>query len=100
MYQYLNNQDDDFRILGIPYHAVVPGFADYPKWGVWGVDPTVMLFNNPVVNMNESVSDFPLWNYGRIWNENLPDESAWLLSLSSALNVKYFIYNKYIDPVL
>jgi len=98
--EYLNNQDDDFRILGIPYHAVVPGFADYPKWGVWGVDPTVMLFNNPVVNMNESVSDFPLWNYGRIWNENLPDESAWLLSLSSALNVKYFIYHKDIDPAI
>lgn len=97
---YVNNQDGDFRLLGIPYHVVVPGFADYKKWGVWGVDPTYRLFNNPVVNMNESVSDFPLWNYGKIWNENLPEESTWLLSLSSALNVRYFIFHKDIEPVI
>lgn len=98
--EYINNQDGDFRLLGIPYHAVVPGFANYPKWGVWGVDPTYMLFNSPVVNMNESVSDFPLWNYGKIWNENLPDESTWLLSFSSTLNVRYLIYHKDIDPTI
>ncbi len=95
----VNKDKENFRILSLPYSVKIPGYADYPKWGILANDPTEQLFNSPIISPNDYAADFLNWNYGLTWNKNDIKESVWLLSFSRLLNIKYIIYHKDVNNI-
>ncbi|MCI4626242.1 MAG: hypothetical protein L3V56_09815 [Candidatus Magnetoovum sp. WYHC-5] len=92
--QNMNLQRGDFKLLSAPY-SVINSFSwvNYPKWKVVSLDPTLQLFNNPIVQMNAPLA-FGNWVYGELWNKQEKTQSLWLLELASLMNVNYIIYHK------
>ncbi|MEA3357722.1 MAG: hypothetical protein U9Q67_04800, partial [Patescibacteria group bacterium] len=102
--EILNQEQDDFKIMSIPYSVIEsPGWVKYPMWNVIGADPTIQLFEKPVIQMNSyggtigGSGAFGTWNFGEYWNSQTETESLWLVRFASVLNVKYFLYHKDIE---
>lgn len=92
--EQLNLRKKDFKLMSAPY-SVINSFSwvNYPKWKVVSLDPTLQLFNHPVIQMNASLA-FGNWVYGKVWNEQENTESTWLPKLMALMNVDYIIYHK------
>ncbi|MCX6808588.1 MAG: hypothetical protein NTW50_02890 [Candidatus Berkelbacteria bacterium] len=90
----LNQKLTDSKLLTMPYSVLnSPGWVNYTKWNVTGVDPTTQLFNSPSVEMN-GYGAFGSWNYGKLWGGQSASDSVWLFNLAGYLNTKYLIYHK------
>lgn len=90
----LNQQLTDSKIFRVPYNVLnSPGWVNFTKWGVTGVDPTTQLFNDPAVEMN-GYGAFGDWNYGQLWAKEDESDSNWLLPFSGYLNTRYILYHK------
>ncbi len=84
----------DFRLFSAPYNVLNSiGWINFPKWKAIGSDPTIQLFNQPVVQMNAPQA-FGNWNYGKIWNEQNEENSGWLIPFVDLLGIKYIIFHK------
>lgn len=95
--EFINNDESNHKILRAPYNVInSPGWVNFSKWKVIGVDPTTQLFEKPTVEMN-SYGAFGDWNYGDLWNKQDLDNSLWLMPFSGFFNVKYIIYHKDIN---
>jgi len=88
----INNQPEEFRILGLPYSIVnSENWMNYIKWKHIGSDPTQEIINKPILNPNQKILNwFPGYDFDN--NKSLCDE--WLIYYSSISNVKYIIYHK------
>jgi hypothetical protein len=90
----LNEKKANTKIMSSPYSVINSmGWVNFPKWKQVGVDPTLQLFESPVIQMNSFYS-FGTWNYGQLWNEQSNEDSKWILLFSGLLNSKYMIYHK------
>jgi hypothetical protein len=95
--QYSNSQSLGNKLIAMPYSVIDSiGWVNYPKWGIIGADPTIQLFEHPVIQMN-SPQTIDKWNYGEYWNQCSIDNSEWLFPLLSMRNVKYIIYHNDVD---
>jgi len=93
----LNQELLDSKLFSFPYNVLnSPGWVNFPKWKLIGVDPTVQLFNQPTIGIN-SYGAFGDWNYGELWNQQSKQDSLWLFPLSGYLNTRYFVYHKDVD---
>lgn len=90
----LNKNAYDQKILRVPYNVINSiNWVNFPKWKHVGSDPTLQLFSNATVQMNQFGS-FGNWNYGKFWNKQKDRSSTWLLPFTGLLNAKYIIYQK------
>lgn len=90
----LNQRLSDSKILRAPFNVLnSPGWVNFTKWGVTGVDPTTQLFNSPAVEMN-GYGAFGNWSYGQVWAKQSTSDSTWLLPMTGYLNTRYLVYHK------
>lgn len=107
LYCYLNRIPSEYRdaaaavrrdgrggkILSVPYSVVSSvNWTYYPSWKHIGVDPTVQLFNLPVVQVN--THHLFGYIYGREWEEAGRDDPQPLLNLAADLGASYVLFHK------
>ncbi|KKT42802.1 MAG: hypothetical protein UW64_C0003G0048 [Microgenomates group bacterium GW2011_GWC1_44_37] len=95
----LKEDKEDYKIMSMPWSVINSvGWVNYPKWKVVGSDPTIQLFEKPVVQMNNP-SPFGIWSYGEDWNSEASSSGDWIVKLASILNVKYLLYHNDVAEV-
>lgn len=89
----------DYKLYYMPYAVINSiGWINYPKWKAVGADPTMQLFNRPVIQMN-TPSAFGSWNYGSYWSNQDANSSLWIMNLASLLNVRYIVFHKDVEDI-
>ena len=95
--EIINNDLTPGKILYAPFSVInSPGWANYPLWKHVGNDPTIQLFNRPVIQMTSYDSfGFP---YGKLWSQNGIEASGDILRILSNLRASFIVFHKDIDP--
>jgi len=93
-FDLINEDTSQYRVFIWPYSALIPGFADYPGWGVRSFDPTIQLLNEGSIQMNTYAADFETWNYGKLWNTQNTSDSTWIMDFGTLLDIKYIVWHK------
>jgi len=92
---FINTKRLDFRLSNMPWNVInSPGWVNYPKWKLAGVDVTTQLLDKPTVSPSTTLGK---WFYVQDWNNENPEESMWIFPLSATLNQKYIVYHKDVD---
>jgi Alpha-(1->3)-arabinofuranosyltransferase len=91
---FLNQQDEDFRILPLPLSQHFTGYTPY-KWNYTGPDVIYELLNKPLIDKHVSMvaSDEYLGIIKKLEKSNDKD----IIQLAKKLNVKYILLRNDVD---
>lgn len=87
----INSDKSIFFVTSLPY-AREDSWTDYPKWKLYGVDITRLLYDKNYLNVNSIAINSR--TIAKDFNEQSEGDFSWIIKTLGAMNAKYIIYHK------